>query len=87
MRDHFENPFLLMAGHQCRRVAALLIARMWPRRSFPDVLDQLSGLAVGAQVSVVTGVLGLLFALSLVAAQFGPAGLAVYFLTVVLLVR
>jgi hypothetical protein len=87
MRESFDHPFLVSAGHQCRRVAALLIARIWPGRSFPAVLDGLSGLPVRSQAWLVAAVLGLLFAIAIVAAQFGPAGLAVYFAAVILLAR
>lgn len=82
-----ENPMMTLIGQQCRRVAALVIARAWPGRSVAEVLDRLSRLPLGGQVGAVGGVLAVLLAAALIAAQFGPLGLAVYFVAVVALVR
>jgi hypothetical protein len=75
-----------LAEHS-RRVAALVVARVLPGRSFPEVLDRVSRLPPRAQASFILSVLGILLAAALVAAQFGPPGLAVYFAAVVLLAR
>jgi hypothetical protein len=87
MRDQLDQSRWTALGHQCRRVAALVMARLVPGRSVPDVLDQIAAMPVARQTGLVGAVLAVLFALALVAAQFGPLGLAVYFGAVILLVR
>jgi hypothetical protein len=74
-------------GRNALRAAVLLLARLTPGRDFPELLEQVSRLPLRTQMGLTAGVLGLLFAAALVAAQFGPPGLAVYFGLVVLLVR
>ena len=77
---------LLPLAQQCRRVASAVIAGPWPGKSEADVEAKLNSLPAGHQVGLVSGVLVLLFLLSLFAAQFGFLGLAIYLLAVVLIV-
>lgn len=67
----------------CRNVAATLIAGVWRRHSAADVRDRLEAMPTRDEALVVGGVLLLLALLALIAAQFGPIGLLVYFLAVV----
>jgi hypothetical protein len=75
------------AGVHCRRVAVLVIAGVWRSRSFAALDRRAAQLPLRSQVAMTLSVLGFLLALALVAAQFGPVGLALYFVGVVLLVR
>ncbi len=70
-----------------RNVAVLIIARLLPGRGYPELLEQVAAMPLRAQAGITLGVLGLLLAAALVAAQFGPLGLAAYFAGVVLLAR
>jgi hypothetical protein len=72
-------------GTLCRAVAATLIAGVWRRWSVQEVRDRLAALPVREEAVVVGGVLGLLLLLAFAAAQFGPAGVLVYLLAVILL--
>jgi hypothetical protein len=72
------------AGTLCRNVAATLIAGVWRRHGVRDVRDRLAALPARDEAAVVGGVLLLLALLALAAAQFGPVGLLVYFLAVIL---
>ena len=74
-------------GAHCRRVAVLVIAGVWRSRSYAALDRQTARLPRRQQVGLTVAVLGFLLALALVAAQFGPLGLALYFAAVVLLVR
>ena len=74
-------------GSLCRNVAAALIAGVWRRRSIREVRDSLAALPAREEAAVVGGVLAALFLLALLAAQFGPVGLLLYFLAVVLIVN
>lgn len=71
-------------GGLCRNVAATLIAGVWRRHSVHDVRDRLAAMPKRDEALVVGGVLLLLGLLAFVAAQFGPVGLLVYLLAVVL---
>jgi hypothetical protein len=72
------------AGTLCRNVAATLIAGVWRRRGVRDVRDRLAALPARDEAAVVGGVLLLLALLAVAAAQFGPVGLLVYLLAVIL---
>jgi hypothetical protein len=77
---------LRLADH-ARRAAVLVVARLLPGRDFPEVLAQVERMPPRAQAGITLAVLGVLLAAALVAAQFGPLGLAVYFGAVILLAR
>jgi hypothetical protein len=74
-------------GTLCRNVAAALIAGVWRRRTITEVRDRLAALPAREEAAVIAGVLGLLFVLAVAAAQFGPIGLLLYLLAVVLIVN
>lgn len=71
-------------GTLCRAVAATLISGVWRRRTAGEVRDRLAAMPPREEALVVGGVLALLFLLALIAAQFGPVGLVLYLLAVVL---
>jgi hypothetical protein len=71
------------AGTLCRTVAAVLIAGVWRRRGVAEVRDRLAALPAREEAVVVGGVLLLLALLALAAAQFGPVGILLYLLAVV----
>ena len=71
---------------RCRLVVAMLVAGAWPGREAPEVDAQIAALPKPRQIGVLGGVLGMLFLLSLFAAQFGLLGMALFFLVVILLV-
>lgn len=74
-------------GTVCRTCAVAVIAGIWRSRSIKEINDTVKSRATKDQVWITLGVLGLLFGLSLIAAQFGWAGLLVYWLAVILLVN
>ncbi|MBS0122983.1 hypothetical protein [Thetidibacter halocola] len=71
---------------QARIVAAELIAAFWPGQSGPEVAQRIERLPMRAQAGVLTGVLGLLFLVSLFAAQFGLVGMALFLAAVFLII-
>ena len=71
-------------GGLCRNVAATLVAGVWRRHTVADVRDRLAAMQTRDEAMVVGGVLLLLALLAFGAAQFGPIGLLVYLLAVVL---
>ncbi len=71
-------------GLLCRAVAATLIAGVWRRHDVAEVRDRLAAMPARDEALVVGGVILLLALLALAAAQFGPVGLLVYLLAVVL---
>jgi hypothetical protein len=77
----------LRLGQICRNVAAALIAGVWRRRSIREVRDRLAAMPAREETAVVAGVLAALFLVAVLAAQFGPIGLLVYLLAVVLIVN
>ena len=82
-----HHSLLSPLGQACRTVSATLIAGVWRSRSIEQVETRLKRLAIREQAGVIGGVLGLMFLLSLFAAQFGIAGLLVFLLAVVALVN
>ncbi len=81
-----DSRFLVSFARRCRDVTVTLIAGLWPGRDAEDIEQVVNNLPLRTQGLVVAGVLGLLFALSLFAAQFGLLGMAVFFLAVVVLI-
>ena len=71
----------------CRTCAATLIAGLWPGRDLRDVNARLSGCPVGQQAAITAAVLGLLFLLGLVAAQFGWIGILLFWMAVIFVAR
>lgn len=82
-RDTFIGPL----ARRCRTVAAALVGAFWPGKTGAGVEAEIAALSARAQVGVVGAVLGLLFLLSLFAAQFGIVGLAVFFVAVIAVMR
>jgi hypothetical protein len=74
-------------GRRCRDVAIGLIAGLSRRAGFHEIEARITALAPRDQAVITAAVLALLFGLSLLAAQFGPLGVALYLLAIVLLVR
>ena len=72
---------------QARLVTAVVLASFWPGRSQHEVFAWLQSLPDAGRRACVTGVMATLFALAFLAASFGPVGLGIYFLTVVILIR
>lgn len=68
------------------KVTALVLSKL-RRTDIREEFKRLEGLSRGQSWMVVGGVLAGLFGLALVAASFGWIGLAVYFLTIVLIFR
>lgn len=78
---------LKAVGRRCRTVAALLIAGLWPGRSFPEVDARLETLTAREQAWIVGGTLALLVAGAFVAAHAGSLGLLAYLLVVIVVAR
>jgi hypothetical protein len=70
-----------------RPVVAALLARLWPGHDQARAEAQLAGLSPRDQAAITGAVLARLFLAAVLAAQFGWAGMAVYFLAVILLVN
>ena len=75
------------AARRCRDVAVALIAAVSRRAGFAEVEARITALSLREQAAITGAVLVLLFGLSLLSAQFGPLGVALYLLAIVLLVR
>lgn len=86
MRTTGDN-LLASFGALARTVAATLVAGVWRRMSAEQIEARFKALAPREQAGTVGGVLGLVFLLSLFAAQFGLLGLLAFWLVVVLLVN
>lgn len=74
-------------GVAARNASALVVSGVARRLGVRDVRDRIEALPAGEQALVVGGVLGLLFLISLFAAQFGVVGMLLFFLAVVLIAR
>ena len=74
-------------GAAALNATALVVAGVARRFGVQDVRDRLEALPLRDQALVTGGVLGLLFLVSLFAAQFGLAGMLVFFLCVILIAR
>lgn len=81
-----EPHFIVPVARRCRDVAVMVIASLWRGRDFDEIEARLAELPLRRQFGLVGGVLGLLFLLSLFAAQFGLLGMAIYFFIVVALI-
>ena len=77
---------VVQAGRLCRRVAATLIAGVRRRGDVAETEDRLRALSPRMQAAITGGTLAGLFAASLLAAQFGLLGMALFLLAVVLIV-
>lgn len=82
-----EQTILTPLARRCRMVSASLIAAFWMGKSGEDVEAQIEVLPTNQQAIIITGVLGLLFLISLFAAQFGYIGMAILLASVVLILR
>jgi hypothetical protein len=78
---------LQRVGTLCRAVTATLIAGVWRRRTVHEVRDRLAALPARDEALVIGGVLLVLFLLALAAAQFGPIGILLYLLAVILIAK
>jgi hypothetical protein len=74
-------------GVAARNATALVVSGVARRFGLGDVRDRIAALPVGEQTLIVGGVLGLLFLLSLFAAQFGVVGMLIFFLGIILIAR
>ena len=82
-----KGSLMTQLGIHCRRSAVALIAGVCRWRSIGEINDRMLARPVQEQVWITTAVLGAVFALSLVAAQFGWIGMLVFFLAVILVVN
>lgn len=82
-----DTDFLSSAGRLCRTVAIALIAGVRRGLDYDEVEARICALPVREQAVVTGATLAVLFALSLVAAQFGLIGMSLFWLAVILLVR
>lgn len=78
---------MIPLARRCRTVAAALVAAFWPGKTGTQVEGVIAALPQVQQISVVSGVLALLFLLSLFAAQFGVLGLGLFFVLVIVILR
>ncbi|MEM8825213.1 MAG: hypothetical protein AAGF30_16520 [Pseudomonadota bacterium] len=79
------GPFLRFA-RLCRSVAVGLLANVWPGENQASLEARLCRQSTPVQVSIVGGLLVLLFLAAVLAAQFGWIGLFVFLVAVILLV-
>lgn len=87
MPDLRQPSALHRVGAHLRLIAALLIAGLRRGRNLQETDAALSRLARGTQVAVVAACLGGLALASVAAASFGPIGLLVFWMAIILLVR
>lgn len=88
MRHANEDQGVLpTAGRMCRTVAVALIAGVRRSETTEEIDARVADLPRADQVLIVGTTLGGLFLLSLIAAQFGLVGLALYLLAVVFIVN
>lgn len=74
-------------GTMCRISAVALIAGVCRSRSIRDIDAAITARPVQQQAAITAGVLGALFGLSLIAAQFGWVGMLLFWLAVIVLVN
>lgn len=86
MAANFRN-IVSRIGTMCRIAAVAVIAGVYRSRSIRDIDAAIAARPVQQQAAITAGVLGVLFALSLVAAQFGWIGLLVLWLAVIVIVN
>jgi len=87
MKTVSENSVTSRLDASARIVTAALSSRVLRGRDTEELLGIMDEMPGRQRAMWMAGVLGLLFALALVAAQIGVWGLAVYFLSIVLLIR
>jgi len=78
---------LVRGGTVFRRVAATLIAGLWPGRSLREVDDALAARPPRQQVAITVGVLLCLVLAGFFAAQFGWIGILVFWMMVILIAQ
>ncbi|MEL6643812.1 MAG: hypothetical protein AAFQ79_07750 [Pseudomonadota bacterium] len=74
-------------GVLCRTSAVALIAGVYRRSSIQEVNDHMVARPLQQQVLITPAVLGALFALSALAAQFGWIGMLLFWIAVIVLVN
>jgi len=74
-------------GVLCRTGAVAVMAGIWRARSIHEINAWLSARPLGQQVAVTLGVMAVILALSLVAAQFGWIGMLAFWLALIVLVN
>jgi hypothetical protein len=74
-------------GRMCRTVAVAVIAGLWPGTDDDAVEARLRAMPARRQAAIVAAVLVALLAAAMVAAQFGPLGMAVFFAAVIFIAR
>lgn len=74
-------------GILCRTSAVALIAGVYRRSSIKEINDQLVARPLQQQVLITLAVLGVLFALCVLAAQFGWIGMLLFWIAVIVLVN
>ena len=82
-----KKPLSVTLGRMCRTVAVAIINGFRRKLSFDETEARIVALPLKEQVLLTGLVLSGLFCLSLIAAQFGLIGLAVFWLGVILLIR
>ena len=82
-----KGTLMTQIGSHCRRGAVALIAGVCRWRSIGEINERMLVRPVQEQILITTAVLGAVFALSLVAAQFGWIGMLAFFLAVILVVN
>jgi hypothetical protein len=75
------------AGRRCRDVALGLVAGFSHKIGFHEIEARVAALPAREQAAITAAVLAGLFLCSLIAAQFGLIGMALYLLAIVLIVR
>ncbi len=75
-----------LTGH-VRRVTAFVLSRFVPDADMAQLDAWLASLPTARRWAITGSVLGVLLILALIAAAFGPLGLAVYFVAIVLIFR
>jgi len=70
-----------------RDSAIVVISRFWPGEDFTSIEARLDRQTLRIQAEVTLSVLGYLFLLALFAGQFGPIGLMLFFVAVLITVR
>jgi hypothetical protein len=78
---------LVRGGVLFRRVAATLIAGLWPGRDLRDVDDTLATRPPRQQTAIIAGVLLCLGLTGFFAAQFGWIGILIFWMAVILIAR
>jgi len=78
---------LAAIGRRCRDVALGVLSACCRRAGFYEIEARMMALPMRDQAAITSAVLAGLFLLSLLAAQFGPVGIAIYLLAIILIIR